>query len=79
MDGFIQFLVDDGEGKLFVKNGKVYDEEYHVLSRSALTGVESPVGEILLGGAERIYCFGEQDAETRAFLEKYYGENAVFC
>lgn len=79
MDGFIQFLVEDGAGKLFIKNGKVYDEEYRVLSRSALTGMETPVGDILLGGAERIYCFGEQDAQTSAFLEKYYGENAVFC
>ena len=59
--------------------GKVYDEEYRVLSKSALTGAESPIGEILLGGAERVYCFGEQDAQTSAFLEKYYGENAVFC
>ena len=79
MGGFIEFLAEDGEGKLFLKNGKVYDEEYRVLTKSLLTGVESPIGEILLGGAEKIYCFGEVDGETRAFLQKYYGENAVFC
>lgn len=79
MDGFIEFLVDDGEGKLYLKDGKVYDSDYRPLSKSLLTGVESPVGEILLGSAERIYCFGETDERTRVFLRKYYGEKATFC
>ncbi len=79
MEGFLEFLVEDGEGKLFLKNGKVYDEEYRPLTKSLLTGVESPIGEILLGGAERVYCFGEVDGETQAFLKKYYREKAVFC
>ena len=79
MEGFIEFLVEDGEGKLFLKQGKAYDEEYRPLTKSLLTGVESPIGEILLGGAERVYCFGGADEETTAFLKKYYGEKAVFC
>ena len=79
LEGFLEFLAEDGVGKLFLKNGKVYDEEYRPLSKSLLTGVESPVGEILLGGAEQVYCFGDVDDDTREFLEKYYGEKAVFC
>lgn len=79
LEGFIEFLVEDGEGKVFLKNGKVYDEEYRPLTKSLLTGVESPIGEILIGGAERVYCFGETDEDTAAFLKKYYGEKAVFC
>ena len=79
LDGFLEFLTEDGEGKLFVKDGKVYDEEYRRLSRSQLTGEESPVGEILLGGAEKVYCFGDTDRETSAFLRKYYGKKAIFC
>ena len=79
MEGFLEFLAEDGEGKLFVKGGKVYDEDYRPLSRSLLTGEQSVIGEILLGGAERVYCFGETDGETKGFLEKYYGEKAVFC
>ena len=79
MEGFIEFLVEDGEGKLFLKQGKAYDEDYRPLTKSLLTGVESPIGEILLGGAERVYCFGGADEETTAFLKKYYGEKAVFC
>ncbi len=79
MDGFLGFLAEDGEGKIFLKNGKVYDEEYRPLTKSLLTGVESQIGEIILSGAERVYCFGETDGETAAFLKKYYGEKAVFC
>lgn len=79
MNGFLEFLAEDGEGKVFLKTGKVYDEDYRPLSKSLLTGVESPIGEILLSGAESVYCFGEADADTRAFLKKYYGEKAIFC
>ena len=79
MEGFIEFLAEDGEGKIFLKDGKVYDEEYRPLTRSLLTGVASPIGEILLGSAERVYCFGEADGETASFLRKYYGEKAIFC
>ena len=79
LDGFVEFLVEDGEGKLYVKDGKVYGEDYRPLSRSLLTGVESCVGEILLSGAEQVYCFGKAEAETTSFLKKYYGEKAVFC
>ena len=79
LSGFLEFLTEDGEGKLFIKGGKVYDEEYRPLSKSALTGEESPVSEILLGGAERVYCFGETDKETETFLKKFYGNKAVFC
>lgn len=78
-DSFLGFLADDGEGKIFVKNGKVYNEEYRPLTRSVLTGEPSVIGEILLGGAERVYCFGEVEQETKNFLKKYYGEKAVFC
>ncbi len=79
MDGFLEFVAEDGEGKVFLKNGKVYDEEYRLQTKSLLTGVESPVGEIILSGAERVYCFGETDEASAAFLKKYYREKAVFC
>ena len=79
IESFLEFLVEDGEGKLFVKNGQVYDGEYRPLTKSILTGVESPIGEIVLSGAERVYCFGDVDEETVRFLKKYYGQKAVFC
>ncbi len=79
LDGFLEFLTEDGEGKIYVKGDKVYDEEYRLLSRSVLTGKETTLGEIVLGGAERVYCFGETDKETTAFLRKYYGGKVTFC
>ncbi len=79
MEDFLEFSVEDGEGKIFLKDGKVYDEEYRVQTKSLLTGVESPIGEIILSGAERVYCFGAADNATTAFLKKYYREKAVFC
>lgn len=79
LDGFLEFLTEDGTGKIYLKDGKVYDEEYRLLSRSFLTGKETTLGEIVLGGAEKVYCFGEADKETTAFLRKYYGNKATFC
>ncbi len=79
LEGFLGFLVDDGDGKLFIKDGKVYDGEYRPLSKSALTGKESVVGEVLLGNADRVYCFGGTDEATERFLKKYYGEKVIFC
>ena len=79
IESFIGFLVEDGVGKVFLKNGKLYDEDYRLLSRSLLTGVEWTVGELLLSGAEQVYCFGETEEEAKAFLKKYYGEKVFFC
>lgn len=79
LENFLEFLTEDGENKLFLKDGKVYDEEYRLLSKSVLTGSASAVGEILLGNAGQVYCFGEADKETGGFLKKYYGGKVVFC
>ena len=79
MEGFLEFVAEDGQGKIFLKSGKAYDEEYRPLTKSLLTGVSSLIGEVLLSGAERIYCFGEVDEETANFLKKYYREKVIFC
>lgn len=79
LESFLEFLTEDGVGKIFVKDGKVYDDEYRLLSRSTLTGNGDTVEEILLGGAERVYCFGKTDEQTAAFLKKYYPAKAIFC
>lgn len=79
MEGFIGFLVEDGDGKIYLKDGVAYDESYRALGKSVLTGARSLIGEVLLCGAGRVYCFGEVDRETKDFLHKYYKEKAVFC
>ena len=79
LDNFLGFLTEDGSGKAYIKGGQVYDEEYRKQEKSILTGKAWTVGEILLSGAERVYCVGETDAETKRFLKRYYGEKATFC
>ena len=79
VDGFLGFLVEDGDGKVYLKDGKAYDESYRVLNKSVLTGRRSQIGEILLCGAARVYCFGETEKSVKDFLLKYYKERAVFC
>ncbi len=78
-EGFLGFLAEDGEGKIFLKKGRVYDEEYRPLTRSLLTGRETEIGEVILSGAEQVYCFGETAEDTKVFLKKYYGEKVIFC
>lgn len=79
LESFVEFLVGEGAGKTFLKDGVLYDEDYRPLRRSRLIGEESPVSEILLSGAESVYCFGSPDRESAEFLKKYYKEKAVFC
>jgi hypothetical protein len=79
LDGFLDFLIGESNGKVFLKDGKLYDEDYRRLDLSSLIGKENPIYEILLSGPDNIYCFGKTDAETREFLKKYYKEKAVFC
>lgn len=79
MEGFMEFLAEDGEEKLFVKEGNVYDKEYRLLSKSMLTGKRSTVAELLLGGAGQVYCFGDVDEGTSRFLKRYYPTRTVFC
>lgn len=79
LDGFLDFLIGENKGKVFLKDGKLYDEDYRRLDLASLVGAEKPIYEILLSGADNIYCFGSTDDETREFLKKYYKEKAVFC
>ena len=79
LNSFLEFLIGESRGKGFLKDGKLYDEDYRMLNRSSLIGRPTPVREILLSGADNVYCFGAPDSVTSAFLKKYYGEKVVFC
>ncbi|MBQ8427891.1 MAG: hypothetical protein IJX18_01400, partial [Clostridia bacterium] len=79
LDDFIEFLVEESEGKVYVKEGKVYDEGYHLLSRGKMFSGERMIAEILLQGAAKVYCFGRVEEDLKSFLCKYYKENAFFC
>lgn len=79
LEGFVDYIVSENDGKVYLKEGKVYDENYREQQKSELLGRKSLISELLLLGAGSVYCFGEVDETTGRFLRKYYKEKAVFC
>ena len=79
LEGFLDYVIAEGEGKAYLKKGKVYDENYRLQEKSELLGRKSAIADLLLGGVGSVYCFGETDSDTKSFLKKYYKEKAVFC
>ena len=79
MEGFLDYIIGENEGKVYLKNGKVYDENDRELRKSELLGESAVCAEVLLSGAGIVYCIGEVEGVTRAFLQKYYKEKVVFC
>ncbi len=79
LENFVDFLVEEGENRVFLKDGFLYDEEYKPLTRSCLIGKMDLRREILLSGAGQVYCFGKPKEGIGEFLKKYYKEKVVFC
>lgn len=79
LEGFLDYVATDGEGRAYLKDGKVYDENYRLMDKSSLLGKNTPIADILLSGVNQVYCFGETDVETKTFLKKYYKDKAIFC
>ena len=79
LEGFVDYIVSENDGKAYLKDGKVYDENYRELKKSELLGEKSLISELLLSGAGSVYCFGKVDVATDDFLRKYYKEKVVFC
>ena len=79
LEGFLDYVIGDSEGKAYLKDGKVYDENYRLLDKSELIGERSVIADLLLAGVNFVYCFGEIDEDTKLFLKKYYKEKVVFC
>ena len=79
LEGFVDYIVSENDGKAYLKDGKVYDENYRELKKSELLGEKSLISEVLLSGAGSVYCFGKVDVATGEFLRKYYKEKVVFC
>lgn len=78
LESFLSFLIDEGQGKAYLKDGKVYDNDYRVCQKSRLFGEYSIIGELILTGAKKVLCYDEPSDEVGRFLHKYYKENAVF-
>lgn len=79
LEGFLDYIISESDGKAYLKEGKVYDENYRLLDKSELLGRKSQIADLLLGGVSFVYCFGETEERTKNFLKKYYKEKVVFC
>ena len=79
LENFLDYVISDGEGKAYIKENTVYDENYRKIAKSELLGKKSLVAELLLSGAAGVYCFGKTDRETETFVKKYYKDKGVFC
>ena len=79
LEGFVDYIISENDGKAYLKKGKVYDENYREQQKSELLGEKSLISELLLLGAGSVYCFGRVDEATEQFLRKYYKEKVVFC
>ncbi len=75
---FCDFLVGESKRKIYLKDGKVFGENFMPLRRSRLIGEEDAQTEIMLADAGFIYCLGNVDTPLEDFLQKYYAERAIF-
>ena len=75
----MDYIVSENDEKVYLKQEKLYDENYRELRKSELLGNKSLISELLLSGAGTVYCFGAVDEATGQFLRKYYKEKVVFC
>ena len=75
---FCEFLVGESRNKIYLRDNKVFGENFTPLARSKLTGEEDLETEILLSDAGFVYCLGNVSDEIGDFLQKYYAERAIF-
>lgn len=80
-DDFIVFLLEGDNGKIYIKDNEVFDEKYRKLRRSRLIGSfpeYSFFREVILSGANNIFCLTNPPYSEVGFLKKYYGSRIFF-
>ncbi|MBP5242499.1 MAG: hypothetical protein J6Z36_02270 [Clostridia bacterium] len=80
LERFMKYLVDGNAGRVYIKEGEVYDSSYRLCRRARLTGGDflTTETEVLLSGAGEVHVAGKLEGQTAAFLRKYYGKGAFF-
>lgn len=81
LEEFLHYVLEENSETVYLKDGLVYDENYHVLERSKLLHEvgRSSLEEILLSGAKKVVCLADVSGEEEAFLAKYYKEHVFFA
>lgn len=78
---FISYLIENKSKKIYVDNGKVYDNHYKRLIRSELlTGTEKLkiIREVLLSNCGLVSLSGEIPTEDEFYLKEFYGDKIIF-
>ena len=78
---FISYMLEDfNEGKVYVLEGKVFDDRYNRLRKSCLLGGEgSPViKEILLSKSREVELMSKIGESEENFLKEFYGKKVIF-
>jgi len=76
---FIGYIQKGLKNKIFIEDGKVYDEHFKRLNRSELIGNEfSVIKEALLSNAGKIELLSKEKMPFENDLKLYYGDRVTF-
>lgn len=77
---FITFLIENKKSRIFVDEGRVYDEHYRRLTRANLLNGEKCkiVREIILSNCKEMEIKGQIPDEDEKYLKEFYGEKIIF-
>ena len=78
---FMLYLVEDNASRVYVEEGRVYDEKYRLLRLGSLVGAKGEsrtVAEILLSGAKEVCVRTDEGNLVMEFLKNYYAGRTVF-
>ena len=77
---FISYLLENKNKRVYVDNGKVYDNHYRRLKRSNLLDGETAkiIREVLLSNCGEVELSGDIPKEDEFYLKEYYSDKIIF-
>ena len=77
---FISYLLENKRKRVYIDDGKVYDNHYRRLKRNLLIGGDKAkiIREVLISNCGEIEIKGEVPAEDEKYLKEFYGEKIFF-
>lgn len=77
---FVTYLLENKKKRIYIDNGKVYDNHYRRLKRCSLLGGFGVdiVREVLLSNCGEIELNGKISEEDEFYLKQFYGDKIIF-
>ncbi|MGN1235521.1 MAG: hypothetical protein ACI4U2_06040, partial [Christensenellaceae bacterium] len=78
---FIGYVMEGNHGMLYIREGEVYDGEYRKLTKAKLFASDpfSRIREVILSGADKVFCLSALPEQEMGFLQKYYARRVYFA